>query len=50
MVCEKQTSHVFGVFQVDKPGFDAKQHWICNKPGEVCMGSHAASCHQAMLG
>ena len=45
-VCNALTTCVCRQCQQQEPATDsAKQHWICNKPGKVCMGHHILAKH-----
>ena len=44
LVCEKPSTTVCRECQRDDP-LARHQHWICDKPGKKCMGSHILACH-----
>jgi hypothetical protein len=45
MVCRMSATHVCRECQRYQPDTRARQYFICNKPGKVCMGIHILRCH-----
>jgi len=48
LVCRGVATTVCRDCQQDGP-FSKHQHWICDKPGKVCMDKHTLACHPTMV-